>query len=82
MTNFLFARGAQKNKPLHRNEPCLNCLCVFIEQFPSGVCTISSKTPHLVPPTLSAPLNAHLSSLPLITFHLRRRPEHSYSRFI
>jgi hypothetical protein len=48
--------------------------CVFIEQFPNGVCTISSKTPHLAPPTLSASLNAHFSSLPLITFHFATSP--------
>jgi hypothetical protein len=49
--------------------------CVFIEQFPSGGRTTSSKDP---PPSASnpeCPLGAHLSSLPLITFQLPRGPE-------
>jgi hypothetical protein len=56
-------------------------MCVFIEQFPSGVCTISSRNP---PPSASnpeCPLNAHFSSLPLITFQVPRSPERYHEPF-
>jgi hypothetical protein len=49
---------------------------VFIEQFPSGGRTTSSRDP---PPSASSPecpLSTHFSALPLITFHLPRGPKH------
>jgi hypothetical protein len=52
-------------------------LCVFIEQFPSGGRTTSSKDP---PPSASNPEcspSTHLSSLPLITFHVPHGLEHN-----
>jgi hypothetical protein len=58
----------------YRDRKANKCL---LSSSPVGFVPSPLKPPHLVPPTLSASLNTHLSSLPLIPFHLRRRPKHS-----